>query len=194
MFIPIRTDRAPRRRPVATQVIIGINLVIFIVAHLGDRSDWFTMEAFLGAGHFDPQAIRPWQLITYQFLHAPNSFWHIGANMVFLWVVGSAVEGRLRASGFVPLYLLGGMVAGIGHLMLSGNPVIGASGSVAAVTGAYLALFPRSSVQVLVIFFVIGLYSIPSLWFIGFYVALDLINALLDRGGGVLHQPRTTRA
>ncbi|MHC4949056.1 MAG: rhomboid family intramembrane serine protease, partial [Planctomycetota bacterium] len=55
-------------------------------------------------------------------------------------------------------------------------PVIGASGSIAAVTGAFLALFPRSRIKVLVFFFVIGVYSIPSLWFIGFYFAIDLLR------------------
>jgi tetratricopeptide (TPR) repeat protein len=66
--------------------------------------------------------------------------------------------------------------------MVAQNPVIGASGSIAGVTGAFLALFPRSRIQVLVFFFMIGVVSVPSLWFIGFYFALDVINQFF--GGG----------
>ena len=187
MFIPLRTDRAPRRTPVATQLLIAANLIVFMIAHLGDQSGWFTMEEFVAAGSFAPQDVRPWQLITYQFLHAPYSIWHIGPNMIFLWVFGSAVEGRLRSTGFLTLYFIGGVVAGVGHAVLSPSPVIGASGSVAAVTGAFLALFPRSTIQVLVFFFIIGVYHIPSLWFIGLYFAIDLFNAVFNRGGGVAY-------
>jgi tetratricopeptide (TPR) repeat protein len=77
-------------------------------------------------------------------------------------------------------------MAGLVHGVFSPNPVIGASGSIAAVSGAYLALFPRSHVRVLVFFFMIGVFSIPAIWFIGIYFAIDLINAttdLLGRGG-----------
>ena len=94
--------------------------------------------------------------------------------MLFLWVFGAAVEDRLTRPGFLAFYLIGGMVAGLAHGIASQNPVIGASGSIAAVTGAFLALFPRSKIQILFFFFIIGLYYIPSLWFIGFYFFIDV--------------------
>ena len=76
----------------------------------------------------------------------------------------------------------------VGHVALAPeSPVIGASGSIAGVTGAFLALFPRSRIKVLVIFFFIGIFSIPSLWFIGFYFAIDVLrqsSSLLGGGEG----------
>ena len=75
---------------------------------------------------------RPWQLVTYQFLHDPWSVFHLGFNMLFLWVFGSAVEDRMSRPSYLAFYLMGGVVAGLGHMMTSASPVIGASGSVSA--------------------------------------------------------------
>ena len=96
--------------------------------------------------------------------------------MVFLWIFGCAVEDRMGRIGFLAFYLIGGIVAALVHGAWSPSPVIGASGSIAAVTGAFLAMFPRSRVRVVLIFFLIGIYHIPSMWLILFYVVIDLLS------------------
>ncbi len=187
MFIPIRTDRPPRRTPIVTQAIVVANLAVYL---LGAAGAWFGLfenpQRLAELASFDPGHLRVWQLFSYQFVHDPHGIWHIAFNMLFLWVFGSAVEDRLGRLGFLGFYLAGGAVAALAHAAFSRNPVIGASGAISAVTGAFLALFPRSRIQVLVLFFFIGIWSIPSIWFIGLYVLVDLLRQLgnfLGHGG-----------
>ena len=127
-----------------TQALIVANLVVYLVGASGSFFDRFDPEALANLGHFDPRDFKVWQLLTYQFLHDPHGIWHIAFNMLFLWVFGSAVEDRLGRVGFLGFYLIGGAVAALAHMAITKAPVIGASGSIAGVTGAFLALFPRS--------------------------------------------------
>jgi hypothetical protein len=104
--------------------------------------------------------------------------------MLFLWVFGAAVEDRLTRPGFLAFYLVGGAVAALAHMLTKDNPVIGASGSIAGVTGAFLALFPRSRIKIIIFFFIIGVYNIPSLWFIGFFIGVDFLRQVAELLGG----------
>jgi len=184
MLIPLRTDRPPKRRPIVTEMLIVINLLIYLIGVSGSFLDKLDSDALVAFGHYVPRDFKIWQLFTYQFIHDPNGIGHIAFNMLFLWVFGAAVEDRLTRPGFLAFYLIGGMVAGLAHGIASQNPVIGASGSIAAVTGAFLALFPRSRIQILFFFFIIGLYYIPSLWFIGFYFFIDVARQVFASSKG----------
>ncbi|MHC5003813.1 MAG: rhomboid family intramembrane serine protease [Planctomycetota bacterium] len=187
MFIPIGTDRQSKRAPLITEGLIVVNMIVYLAGLAGQFAGWFDGAAVADKAHFDPQHVRAWQLITYQFSHDPTSVLHLGFNMLFLWVFGAPVERRLGRLGFLAFYLVGGVVAAFGHMLTSRAPVIGASGAVAGVTGAFLALFPRARIRVLVIFFIIGIFHIPALWFIGFYFAIDLLSqfgSLLGRHQG----------
>ncbi len=108
-----------------------------------------------------------YQFISYAFLH--GGFMHIIGNMFFLYLFGNNVNDKLGHLGYVCFYLAGGVFAAIGHMIFSGSPVLGASGAVAAVTGAYLVLFPQSLVTVFYwLFFFIDTIDIPAIYFIGF--------------------------
>jgi membrane associated rhomboid family serine protease len=178
MIIPLRTNRPPKRRPIVTEALIILNMLVYLFGLWANYSGTLSLEELLSFGHLWRRDFHIWQLVTYQFLHDPSSIWHLAFNMLFLWIFGCAVESRLGRVSFLCFYLMGGALAGIAHMMVEPNPVIGASGAIAAVTGAFLALFPRSQIQILIFFFFIGVYSIPSLWFIGFYFALDLLQAI----------------
>ena len=185
MFIPLRTNREHRRRPVVTETLIIVNMLAYLAMLLGEASGANERGAAIVLGSLGRTDFHLWQLVTYQFLHDPSAIWHLAFNMLFLWVFGAAVEDRLSRPSFLAFYLIGGAVAGLAHLMFSRNPVIGASGSVSAVTGAFLALFPRSRIRVLILIF--GIVSIPALWFIGFYFLMDVLRQfgmLFGRGGG----------
>jgi len=93
---------------------------------------------------------------------------HVIGNMFFLYLFGNNVNDKLGNIGYLCLYLGGSVFAGIGHAMLHSNPVLGASGAVAAVTGAYLVLFPRTLITVIYWFFFIGTMELPALYFIVF--------------------------
>ena len=182
MFIPVGSDRDPRRLPVATLLIILVTAVAYAAVTMGLRAGAPWAEAALVEGAFTATRsdFRWWQPLTYQFLHDPSSIAHVAFNMIFLWVFGRSVEGRIGPWWFAAFYLAGGAVAALGQCMVSSNPMIGASGAVAGATGAFAALFPRSTVRVLVIFFLIGIYEVPSLLFVGIYVAIDALNQGLN--------------
>ena len=188
MLIPLGTDRLPPQRAITTSILIALNLLAFVGMVLASRSGISSLEETLNTGAVSRSAFRPWTLITYQFLHDPGGLGHIGFNMLFLWVFGQAVESRLGHWGFAAFYLLGGIAAALAHMLASPAPAIGASGSVAAVSGAFLALFPRATVRVLLFFFLIGIYHIPALWFIAFYIAIDIFSqfaGFFGRSNGV---------
>ncbi len=193
IFFPIGTDRRLKRTPWVNYTLIAVNVAVFImttnsIALVGQY--FYAFDAAIKTGGIIPN--RPdilnyyllpgdgsvLQYFTYQFLHA--SWMHLIMNMIFLYVFGSGVEDRLGKVGYLFFYLSGGIVAGLGHGLMESNPVLGASGSVAAVTGAYLALFPLSNVTIVYWFIVPGSFEISSILLILFQVAQD---ALFQVGG-----------
>jgi len=132
----------------------------------------------------DPTGRKWWTLATSLFLHADA--WHLGGNMLFLWVFGTSVEDKFGRWWFGLFYLMSGLASSGAHLLFSDSPALGASGAVAGVTGAFLVLFPWTHIRVLVMFFVIGVWSIPAWWLIGFAIARDFIS--LGAQTGIAHQ------
>lgn len=99
---------------------------------------------------------------------------HLLGNMLVLWVFGPSVEDRFGKIGFAIFYLLGGVLAGVMHGTFQSNPVIGASGSIAAVTGAFLVLFPRTHIKLLMFFIYVGIFELPAWVFIVFAIVKDI--------------------
>lgn len=183
-MIPIGTDQDAKRRPVATMAIVLVTAVAHLAALAAGRaSDDATVELVLRWG-LSRTAFEWWQPVTYLFMHDPGGPWHLVGNMIFLWTFGSAVEGRMRRPGFVLFYLSGGAAAGFVQIALSPAPVIGASGAVSAVAGAFIVLYPRARVSVLLLFSVV---SIPAMLLVAIYFALDLLGALGAGRGGIGH-------
>jgi membrane associated rhomboid family serine protease len=115
--------------------------------------------------------------IVSMFLHA--GLLHLGGNMLFLWIFGNNVEDRLGPLWFVAFYLVGGIAATVGHILTdpgSLTPVIGASGAVAAVMGAYLVWYPKAKVTTLFFFFLITWFKIPAWIFLGVWFALQFVT------------------
>ena len=170
MFIlPIRTSIRPWRTPYANYSLMAVNAVIFLLTY------WPHRNPFTGA----PEVLRPWaeqfmltplrpylwQFVSYAFLH--GNVMHIIGNMFFLYLFGNNVNDKLGHIGYFCLYLAGVVFSAIGHTLMSNYPVLGASGAVAAVTGAYLVLFPQTLITVFYWFYFIGTFEIQALYFIG---------------------------
>ncbi|HUT01536.1 MAG TPA: rhomboid family intramembrane serine protease [Phycisphaerae bacterium] len=179
MFIPIRTDYRMTRRPWVNYALIAANIALFVFGY--------------GGGN---KAIRPWlldpnspqlaQFFTSVFLHA--DLMHLLGNMLFLWVFGNALNDRFGHLAYLAFYLAGGVLAGVGYMLLAGRvPVLGASGAISAVTGAYLVLFPRVRVTVLVFLYFITTWQVSSVFFVGFQVVYNLLMTLAGTGGGVAY-------
>jgi membrane associated rhomboid family serine protease len=128
-------------------------------------------------------------LFTSMFLHGGIA--HIGGNMLYLWIFGDNVEGAMGHLKFLIFYLLCGAIAALSQVLINANgtnPIIGASGAIAGVLGAYLMLFPYSRILTLVfLLFLIRFIEIPALIILGFWFVYQLILAPtgLGSGGGV---------
>ena len=106
------------------------------------------------------------------FLH--GGLLHLGGNMLFLWVFGNNIEDRFRPWWYIVFYLVGGIAATLAHVVLEPDstvPVVGASGAIAAVMGAYLVLFPNAPILSVVPIFLFGfLTEISAKWLLGFWL------------------------
>ena len=181
MLIPIGTDQNRQRRPRATGGIIVLNMLVYLLALVLEASGASSLDAFMSNLSLSSQNLREgniWQLLTYQFAHSPDDIFHLGFNMLFLWIFGSALEDRMGHLNFTLFYLMGGAVAGIAHTIESMSPVIGASGAVCAVTGGFLILFPKARIRIIFFFFLIGIYMIPAMWLVAFQVIVDMFGWL----------------
>jgi len=186
-MIPLGSERDAGRPARVVTALILLNVLAYLLMRsgmVGDGPDG-PIRAFIDATAFRPSAPRWWTLLTYQFVHDPGSWLHLGGNMLFLWVFGRPIEGHVGPLRFLVLYLSGGVLAGLAHAATSPSPVIGASGAVAAVSGAFLALFPRS--RIFVFFPLMGIVAVPATVLIAIYVALDLFGFLGAGRGGVAH-------
>ncbi len=128
-------------------------------------------------------------LFTSMFLH--GGILHIAGNMLYLWIFGNNVEDAMGRTRFFLFYTLCGLFAAFAHAYAnrySAVPMIGASGAISGVLGAYLLLFPRARVVTLVFFgFFVRTVQIPAMIVLGFWFVLQFLNAMLDSGspGGV---------
>lgn len=167
MIFPIRTSIRPRRTPYANYALIAVNIIIFFLEYHPDPATGSVVFR-PWVGQFMLTPIRPylWQFVSYAFLH--GGLMHILGNMYFLYLFGNNVNDKLGHINYLCLYLGGAVFAGVGHTLLHINPVLGASGAVAAVTGAYLVLFPQTLITVLYWFFFIGTMELSALYFIAF--------------------------
>ncbi|HEV7299112.1 MAG TPA: rhomboid family intramembrane serine protease [Tepidisphaeraceae bacterium] len=167
MFLPIRTDSPLRYTPYMNWAIIALNIVAYV------------LQQQLGYGRWGAYMIWPTNpevpsFVSYAFMH--DGFMHLFGNMLFLYIFGNNVNDKMGHVGYLGFYLSAAVVSGIGHMMTSMAPVLGASGAVSAVTGAYLVLFPRSSITIIYFFFLIGSIEIPSMYFILLYFLKDLVG------------------
>jgi rhomboid family protein len=184
--IPIRDTIPAARVPVFTYAIIVANVVVFFYElSLGER-----LEPFLASYGLVPAHFRFGDLVTSMFLH--GGWGHLIFNMLFLYIFGDNVEDRLGHLRYVAFYLLCGMAAGAAQTLV--NPrstiaMVGASGAIAGVLGAYLLFFPRSRIVTLVpIFLFLQVMEIPAVLFLVGWFVLQILSGMATIGantGGV---------
>ena len=189
-MFPLGTDRALARPTLVNHMLLLACALVYVVQLLLESvstgqggGGGGALASFMSAMRLDPGHLTWYGFFTYQFLH--GSMMHLLGNMLFLWVFGPNVEDRLGRIGYFFFFLLGGAAAGVAHTLFEQTPVIGASGSISAVTGAYLVLFPRTRIKVFLMFIIIGMINIPAVWFIGFAIAKDLFMQGLGGADGV---------
>lgn len=174
-MFPIRDHNPSGRIPYVTYALMALNILIFL-SYLPIQSDSRALYDFYNTYALVPARIDAGQgysgLITSQFLH--GGWMHIAGNMLFLWIYGDNIEDEMGHVPYLAFYLLAGVAAGMTQVWFdptSRVPMVGASGAIAGVMGAYLLLFPKAKVDVLIILVIIfRIIPIPAwilltLWF-----------------------------
>lgn len=157
-MIPIGTDYRMRTKPWVNYGLVAANVLFYFAGANGHNP--LISHLFL-----QPGLPRLYQFFTSMFMH--GNFQHLAGNMLFLWVFGNAVNDKLGHLAYLLFYLGGGLIAGFGYIVISGTaPVLGASGAICAVTGAYLVLLPRVQVTLLFWFILIMTFQVSSLFFL----------------------------
>lgn len=194
MFIPIGDENRTSRFPVVTIALIALNtaILIFCAASPGG------LEAAAGrfgavpydVMHFrslaEPAPVPPLlTLLTSMFLH--GGLFHLLGNMLYLWIFGDNVEDRLGHVRFLLFYLACGLAAGLTQVLFQAGsqvPMIGASGAIAGVLGAYAVIFPRARIKTFVfLVFYIDVVPVPAAVILGLWFLLQVLN--VGMGGGV---------
>ena len=196
-MIPLHDDIPTSSTPLVTvTLIVGCAAIFLWQLSLGDQGfqsavvSLGVIPATLLGGqelpselHRVPATLTP---ITSMFLH--GGWLHLIGNMLYLWIFGNNVEDAMGHARFVLFYILCGIVAALAQSIPNPDstiPMIGASGAVSGVLGAYLLLYPRARVLVLIpLGFVSQLVRLPALIVLGFWFVLQLINSILSASGG----------
>ena len=191
MFLPLH-DRNPIRHlkfPYVTYGIIALNVIVFLIQLAqGGNFDAFAVKYaavpiyFLEPAAPDRIAFLPdgVTLFTYAFLHA--DWLHLGSNMLFLWVFGDNIEDALGHVKFAVFYLLCAAISGLVYIVFALGTytwLIGASGAVAGVMGAYIVLFPHARVYVLAKIVIPIPLPIPALWMLGVWAGLQVFYLVI---------------
>jgi membrane associated rhomboid family serine protease len=194
-LIPLRDINPTERFAIVTFTLIILNIAVFIYElTLGtvDGEKFIVSFALIPRRLFYPDTVMSGTLpatatlFTSMFLH--GGWLHISGNMLYLWIFGNNVEDATGRVRFIVFYLLCGLFAAYAHAFMdrsSLTPMIGASGAISGVLGAYMLLYPRARVVTLVMFgFYIRTVEVPAMIVLGLWFVLQFLNVLVSSGSG----------
>lgn len=196
-MIPLRDNVPSTRRPLVTWTVIGLCTLLFLFEQLlAPRSLYeflhiygvvparYTHPDFAAAVGYPPGGYE--SLVTYMFLH--GGWLHFLLNMWVLWIFADNVEEALGSLRFTIFYLLCGLIAAGTHILFNWNavvPVIGASGAIAGVMGAYFRLFPKARVVTLIPIIIIPwIVELPAVVFLGIWFVMQLLSGVTGSVSG----------
>ena len=183
-MFPVSDVIPSRTTPVVTIGIIVLNALAFLFELSLDEGE---LQRFVLAFGVVPAYFSWLAVLTSMFLH--GGWLHVLGNMLYLWIFGDNVEDRLGHARYLLFYLFCGAIAALGQTVInpySMVPMIGASGAVAGVMGAYFVLFPHSRVLTAVfILFFIDLIEIPAIFFLGIWFVMQLFSGVGSIGAGI---------
>jgi membrane associated rhomboid family serine protease len=196
-MIPLKDENPTRIFPFVTIGLIVVNTAVLIVQLLS-HPDLQQLAFSYGAvpryllTFKSTQPIHPaFTVLTSMFMH--GGILHLVTNMLYLWIFGNNIEDKLGHIRFTLFYLLCGIAAAFTHAITdpaSHTPMIGASGAVSGILGAYLILFPHARIHTLVFLgFFVQIVRLPAVFIIGFWIFIQFINGIVSKGfagqGGV---------
>jgi membrane associated rhomboid family serine protease len=188
-MIPLRDIIPSRTTPYITVTIIALNALAWLFEISLPRDVLLIRLQVYGVVPADFHAST---LISSMFLH--GSWSHVIGNMWYLWIFGDNIEDRLGHGRFIVFYLLCGITAALGQVVVDPDstlPTIGASGAIAGVMGAYFVLYPHSRVLTLIPWIFLQIVELPAIVLLGFWFLMQLFSAgaiavtTSTHGGGV---------
>jgi membrane associated rhomboid family serine protease len=189
-MIPFKDDNPTLHYPIITIGLIMANLAVFIFGSLSISDHQRLAYAFGAIPHalltFNTfQPVHPLVTIfTSMFMH--GGLFHLFSNMLYLWIFGNNIEDKLGHVNFIIFYLLCGLVAAYAHALTNPEstvPMIGASGAISGILGAYILLFPHARIHTLVFFiFFVQVVKLPAIIVIGFWIGIQFLNGLFSHG------------
>jgi len=201
-MIPLKDDNPTSGKPIITYFIIGLCVLVFLI-QLSSQS-YRTGQLFYSYGlipsvlmglnqlPLDLYVIPGWLTIfTSMFMH--GGFMHLIGNMLYMWIFADNIEDSLGSRKFIIFYLLSGIGAAMSQVLIdidSQVPMVGASGAIGGVLGAYLINYPKAKVLVLIPFgFFSQLIKIKAIYVLGFWFILQFVNSSMvsTQGGGVAY-------
>ena len=192
-FLPLFDDNPTKTRPVISWIVIALCVLVFL--YQSGLSELLERRFIITYGVIPLRFFSQFDgltIISSMFLH--GGFLHLGSNMLYLWIFGDNVEDAMGHGRFLAFYLICGAVAAVTQALIdpaSPIPLIGASGGIAGILGAYIMLYPRATIKVFmwVIIFV-RLINVPAWIVLGFWIGGQFIavpQALANEGGGVAY-------
>lgn len=195
-MIPLRDNIKSRRVPLVNYSLMILNVVIFVMQLLAPdggesivRTFGLTPANTLSWFFGDPISFEATFSTFFSYMFVHGGVMHILVNMLYLWIFGNSVEDYFGHLGYLAFYLLAGVGAGFIQLILSASSqssIIGASGAISGVMGAYLILYPHAKVLTLVpILIFIKIMEVPAVLFLGLWILLQFASAHAGSGSGV---------
>lgn len=187
-MIPLSDENPTRNFPLITLLVIGVNILVYFTT-------------FINATVSPEMVFNQYGLVPYNLINSPTSeypaiyssmflhagFWHLAGNMLYLWIFGNNIEDVLGKFRFILFYVVCGTIAALGHIATDTSsviPMVGASGAVSGVLGAYLVLFPFARVKTLIFIVIfVTVIRIPAVVLLGLWIGLQVMNGIAVSGG-----------
>lgn len=188
-MFPLRDANPHRTIPFVTYGLIGVNLLVFVYGlqlALPEAERFLLVYSFVPQLFFENPFASAYRSVSSLFLH--GGWAHLLGNMFFLFVFGDNIEDRLGRGRYLMFYLVGGVAASLLHALFTPSspvPLIGASGAVSAVLGAYIVLFPRQRVLTYIV--PVFVFWLPAWIYLGYWAlvqGVQAVNGLTLLGGG----------
>ena len=155
----------------------------FIAQELTSGKPFEVLNTQFGRADIETPVHTVFTIFTSMFIH--GGFMHLAGNMMFLWVFGDNIEDRLGHVKFLVFYLVAGVAATLSQWVISTDsqvPLIGASGAISGVLGAYLVIYPNNRIKALIIFYLITVVEMRAVWLLGAWFVWQLIQGSLSLG------------
>ena len=199
MLLPIQDENPTYSRPVITVALLSANVMVFIyqmilgpageqlfifgtavipyeLTHFVDR----TTFAIPSTRYAYPAALLPFPLTLFSAMFTHGGFMHLGGNMLYLWIFGNNIEDAMGHGRFFIFYMITGLGATMVHVLSDPNstiPMIGASGAIAGILGAYFVLYPKAKIKTFVVLIIfIQIIYVPAVFILGFWFLRQIIG------------------